>query len=225
MATESILVRHGQAVWNPQGVLQARVAARYHADHWTLSTIHYGPTPMMARYPLGPVSTSAHLRPGPPTQSGLTPARAERVLHSPACVVCVSEHGFTSRITVYAPTPLGPVSAPTARTRRVRRAPRLSRRRDTSGSVDRGHQNARHLARICAQVVTSLLSTTAAQLGAFRAERARCPRSGMAECSPTAKMTRRAREPARLAPTGSLVLQVLVSLYPRRCWFARVDCA
>ncbi len=44
MATESILIRHGQTVWNPQSVLQAMVAARYVADHRTPTAICYSPT-------------------------------------------------------------------------------------------------------------------------------------------------------------------------------------
>ena len=57
MTTEIILVRHGQTAWNPQGrprgrasipldrlgVLQAKAAARYVADHWTPSAIYYSP--------------------------------------------------------------------------------------------------------------------------------------------------------------------------------------
>jgi len=52
MATESILVRHGQTVWNPQGVLQARAAVRYVADHWTPTAIYYSPTSNIVAYAL-----------------------------------------------------------------------------------------------------------------------------------------------------------------------------
>jgi broad specificity phosphatase PhoE len=57
MTTKIILVRHGQTAWNPQGrprgraavpldhlgVLQAKAAARYIADHWTPNAIYYSP--------------------------------------------------------------------------------------------------------------------------------------------------------------------------------------
>jgi len=52
MATESILVRHGQTVWNAQGVLQARAAVRYVADHWTPTAIYYSPTSNIVAYAL-----------------------------------------------------------------------------------------------------------------------------------------------------------------------------
>ncbi|MCJ7737284.1 MAG: hypothetical protein MUQ10_08230 [Anaerolineae bacterium] len=52
MATESILIRHGQTVWNPQSVLQARVAACYVARHWTPTAIYYSPTSKIVAYAL-----------------------------------------------------------------------------------------------------------------------------------------------------------------------------
>ncbi len=56
MAIETILVRHGQTVRNPHGVLQVRVAARCLADHWTSSTIYHSPPSRIARQSLESVS-------------------------------------------------------------------------------------------------------------------------------------------------------------------------
>jgi len=70
------------------------------------------PTPRMVHYPLGPVSHRARLcvgpfaeGRGPPTQSGRTPARAERVLHFHACVVTAGEQDVYFDINPAEPSP------------------------------------------------------------------------------------------------------------------------